>query len=61
MAVKGYNESIRQAVEVGDNGTGELLEAILEDEEDHVDEIEAQLEQIKQMGLQNYLVATDTR
>ena len=56
VAVKGYNESIRQAVEVGDNGTGELLEAILEDEENHVDEIEAQLEQIKQMGVQNYLV-----
>jgi bacterioferritin len=44
------------AVEVGDNGTRELMEAILKDEEDHIDEIEAQLEQIKQMGPQNYLV-----
>ena len=56
VAIKGYNESIRLAVEVGDNGTRELLEEILKDEEDHIDEIEAQLEQIKQMGPQNYLV-----
>ena len=56
IAIKGYNESIRLAVEVDDNGTRELMEAILKDEEDHIDEIEAQLEQIKQMGPQNYLV-----
>ena len=56
IAVKGYNESIRLAVEVGDNGTRELLEAILKDEDDHVDELEAQLNQIKQMGPQNYLM-----
>jgi bacterioferritin len=56
IAIKGYNESIRLAVEVGDNGTRELMEAILKDEEEHIDEIEAQLEQIKQMGPQNYLV-----
>ena len=56
VAIKGYNESIRLAMEVGDNGTRELLETILRDEEDHIDEIEAQLDQIKQMGPQNYLV-----
>lgn len=56
IAIKGYNESIRVAVEVGDNGTRELLEAILKEEEDHIDVIEAQLDQIKQMGVQNYLV-----
>ena len=56
VAIKGYNESIRLAVEVGDNGTRELLEAILKDEDDHLDELEAQLDQIKQMGPQNYLV-----
>jgi len=55
-AVKAYNDSIRLTVEVGDNGTRELLESILEDEETHVDWLEAQLDQIKQMGIQNYLV-----
>lgn len=55
-AIKNYNESIKLAVEVGDNGTRELLEKILHDEEDHIDLLEAQLDQIKQMGIQNYLV-----
>jgi bacterioferritin len=55
MAIRSYNESIRLAVEVGDNGTKELLESILKEEEDHIDWIEAQFDQIKQMGLQNYL------
>jgi len=55
-AILGYNESIRLAVEVGDNGTRELLEAILKEEEDHIDNLEAQLDQISQMGIQNYLV-----
>ena len=55
-AVAAYNEGIRLAVEVGDNGTRELLESILADEEEHVDWLEAQLDQIVQMGIQNYLV-----
>lgn len=42
-------------VEVGDNGTRELLESILRDEEGHVDWIEAQLDQISQIGIKNYL------
>ncbi len=54
-AIKAYNEVIRLAVEVGDNGTRDMLEAILKDEEAHIDWIEAQLDQIQQMGLQNYL------
>ncbi len=55
-AVKAYNEAIRLAVEVGDNGSRELLESILKDEEEHIDWLEAQRDQIKQMGIQNYLV-----
>jgi bacterioferritin len=54
-AIQGYNESIRLAAEVGDNGTRELFQAILKDEEDHICWIEAQLDQIKQAGPQNYL------
>ncbi len=55
-AIKGYNESIKLAAEVGDNGTRDLLTAILKEEEDHIDWIEAQLDQITQIGAQNYLV-----
>jgi bacterioferritin len=38
-----------------DNGTRVLLETILRDEEEHVDWLESQLQQIQDMGLQNYL------
>jgi bacterioferritin len=55
VAIRGYNGTIRLAVEVGDNNTRELLKSILNKEEDHIDWLEAQLDQIKQMGLQNYL------
>ncbi len=39
-----------------DNGTRELSESILTDEEKHIDWLEAQLDQIRQMGIQNYPV-----
>jgi bacterioferritin len=55
-AIKSYNEAINLAVEVLDNGTREMLEEILGDEEEHIDAIEAQQDQIEQMGLANYLV-----
>jgi bacterioferritin len=54
-AVKAYNESIRVCSELKDDGSKELLEAILADEEDHVDWLEAQLAQIEQAGRENYL------
>jgi bacterioferritin len=54
-AILAYNGAIKLAVEVGDNGTREMLESILMDEENHIDWIEAQLDQIKQMSLQVYL------
>jgi bacterioferritin len=54
-AVKAYNAGIRLAADLGDNGSRELLESILKDEENHIDWLEAQLDQIQQMGIQNYL------
>lgn len=55
-AIQNYNTAIKLASELGDNGTRELIESILKDEEAHIDWIEAQLAQIKQMSIQNYLV-----
>jgi bacterioferritin len=54
-AVAAYNAAIKLASETGDNATRDMLETILHDEEDHVDWLEAQLDQIQQMGLPNYL------
>ena len=54
-AIKRYNEAVELATKVGDNSTKTLLEAILNDEIQHVDELEAQRDQIAQMGVQNFL------
>ena len=54
-AIKKYNDTIRLAAEVGDNNTKMLLEAILKDEEEHIDWLEEQQDQIDQLGLQLYL------
>jgi len=54
-AVRTYNAAIKLAHEVGDEGTVDLLTKILKMEEGHVDWAEIQNEQIKQMGLENYL------
>lgn len=54
-AIKKYNDTIKLATEVGDNGTKSLLEEILKEEEEHLDWIEEQQDQIEQMGLQRYL------
>lgn len=54
-AIKAYNDGIKLAVALGDNGTRALLETILNDEEKHIDWLEAQLDQIAQMGIKVYL------
>lgn len=54
-AVRGYNETMKLAIEVGDNATRDLLAKILQDEEGHVDWQEQQRDQIDQMGIENYL------
>lgn len=56
VAIGRYNDSIKMATEIGDNGTKVLLESILKEEEGHIDQIEAQLDQIGQVGVQNYLM-----
>ena len=55
VAIKRYNDSIKMAQEIGDDGTKQLLESILKEEEAHIDLLEAQLDQISQVGVQNYL------
>jgi bacterioferritin len=55
-AIKAYNDGIRLCLDLGDNGSRELIDANLHDEEEHLDWLEAQLDQIGQMGLQNYLL-----
>ena len=56
-AIQAYNDGIRLCLEVGDSGSRELIEDNLEDEEEHLDWLETQLDQINQMGPQNYLLA----
>jgi bacterioferritin len=57
VAIQAYNDGIRLCLELGDNGSRELIDGNLHDEEEHLDWLEAQLDQIRQMGLQNYLLA----
>ena len=46
---------IKTCLETGDDGSRELLEHIVVDEEEHIDWIEAQLHKIEEVGYQNYL------
>ncbi len=55
QAIVRLNNAVKAAVEVGDNGSRELFEAILVDEEHHADWLEAQLHMIGEMGYENYL------
>ena len=54
-ALPRLNQGIALCVQVGDNGTRELLMKILVDEEHHVDYLEAQLHVIHEVGIENYL------
>jgi bacterioferritin len=54
-AVKRLNEGIKLCQSAGDNGSRELLDKILTDEEAHIDWLEAQLHAIDEIGIQNYL------
>ena len=54
-AVKRLNAGIEVCRTAGDNGTRDLLERLLHEEEAHVDWLETQQETIKQIGLERYL------
>jgi bacterioferritin len=54
-AIPVLNQGIELCRSASDNGTADLLEDILEDEEEHANWLEAQLTLIAQVGLQNYL------
>ena len=54
-AVVMYNEAIKVAREEGDDASRDLFARLLKDEEGHVDWLEAQLHQIKEMGYERYL------
>ena len=50
-----YNEFVKLAREEGDNASRELFEKLLKDEEQHVDWLEAQVHQMKELGYERYL------
>ena len=54
-AVVQYNRAVALARDEGDNASRELFERLLKDEEEHVDWLEAQLHQIKEIGYERYL------
>jgi bacterioferritin len=54
-AVPRLNAAIKKATEVGDNGSRELFQQILLEEEHHIDYLEGQLHVIDEIGLENYL------
>lgn len=54
-AVKQYNASAAICKNEGDNGSRELFERMIKDEEGHVDYLEAQIHSIGDMGMDNYL------
>jgi bacterioferritin len=55
--VRDYNEAIKLAHEVDDQGSVDLLIKILKMEEGHVDWAEIQRAQVEQMGIENYLAS----
>jgi bacterioferritin len=54
-ALPQLQEGIETCRTLGDNNSRHLLEEILEDEEEHVDWLEAQMSLVEQVGIQNYL------
>jgi len=55
-AVEEYNSAIQVCRKAGDNGTRELFERMLKDEERHTDGLEVRLHAIQQIGTENWLL-----
>ena len=54
-AVAMYNKAVQVSRDAGDDTSRELFSKLLKDEEDHVDWLEVQLHQIKELGYERYL------
>src|SRR5689334_9752274 len=54
-AVAMYNKCVAEAREQKDDASADLFRALLKDEEEHVDWLEAQIHLIKEIGYERYL------
>ena len=54
-AIVTYNAAVKVCDQEGDAGTRELFEHLIKDEERHADFLEAQLHDINEVGIGNYL------
>ena len=54
-AVQQYNRAVAICQELGDNGSRDLFQQLLNDEEQHLDFLEAQLHSMDEVGAPNYL------
>ena len=54
-AVKQYNAAAEVCVTDNDNGSRDLFEKMIKDEERHANYLEGELHSIKEMGVENYL------
>ena len=55
QAIPMYNNAIKVSRDAGDDVSRELFSLLLKDEEEHVDWLEMQLHQIKEIGYERYL------
>ncbi len=56
VAIQRLQKAIKLCIDESDGGSRELLEHILIDEEDHANDLESYIQQIKDMGIENFLI-----
>jgi len=54
-AVRQYNQAAKVCAQAGDEGSKDLFDGMIRDEERHADFLEAQLHALNEMGITNYL------